>query len=204
MSLQLYDRNETFKGDAWEVFARLQELKVVLDLVFTGAVAVNLIPAGFVFPYAGASAPDGYLLCNGGAYSRTTYSLLFAAIGTAWGVGNGSTTFNIPDFRGIFLRGSGANGTLTKANAAAFDGGSLGDYVNDVLQGHLHEGGIRALNHQPFGVGTYAGAVNYASSVDFGPGANVSEAITDTTNGTPRTGAETAPASASVNYIIKY
>lgn len=58
-----------------------------------------LVP-GIVSAYAGATSPAGWLLCNGAAVSRTTYASLFAAIGTAYGTGDGSTTFNLPDMRG--------------------------------------------------------------------------------------------------------
>ncbi|MBY0317917.1 MAG: tail fiber protein [Reyranella sp.] len=63
------------------------------------------VPAGCIMPYAGAAAPDGWLLCAGQAVSRTTYADLFAAIGTAYGVGDGSTTFNLPDLRGRVAAG---------------------------------------------------------------------------------------------------
>lgn len=58
------------------------------------------IPAGIITPYAGSSAPTGYLLCFGQAVSRTTHATLFAVISTTYGTGNGSTTFNLPDLRG--------------------------------------------------------------------------------------------------------
>ncbi|WP_083399079.1 phage tail protein [Oceanisphaera psychrotolerans] len=60
---------------------------------------------GLVAAFAMATPPDGWLKANGAAISRTTYSALFAAIGTTFGAGNGSTTFNIPDLRGEFVRG---------------------------------------------------------------------------------------------------
>lgn len=63
------------------------------------------VPAGTVSAFAGATSPAGYLLCDGGAISRNIYSDLYAAIGTAYGVGDGSTTFNLPDLRGEFIRG---------------------------------------------------------------------------------------------------
>lgn len=63
---------------------------------------------GIVFPFAGANAPDGSLVCDGREVSRATYAALFGAIGTAWGAGNNSTTFNIPDLRDEFLRGASA------------------------------------------------------------------------------------------------
>ena len=56
-----------------------------------------------------ATSKTGYLLCNGGAYSRTTYAALFAILGTSFGAGDGSTTFNVPDFRGRTLQGANAN-----------------------------------------------------------------------------------------------
>jgi hypothetical protein len=70
-----------------------------------------IAPIGTVLPFAGTSAPDGWLLCDGSEKSRTTYSKLFAVISTIYGVGDGSTTFNIPDMRGVFPRGQGTNGT---------------------------------------------------------------------------------------------
>lgn len=63
-------------------------------------------PAGTVQYFANTTAPNGYLECNGQAVSRTVYAELFAAIGTTYGVGNGTTTFNVPDLRGEFVRGA--------------------------------------------------------------------------------------------------
>lgn len=65
---------------------------------------VNGTPAGAVMHFARNSAPSGWLKANGAAVSRTTYSTLFTAIGTTFGVGDGSTTFNVPDLRGEFIR----------------------------------------------------------------------------------------------------
>ena len=62
--------------------------------------ASSSMPAGSVTAFAGSSAPTGWLLCAGQAVSRTTYAALFAVIGTTYGSGNGSTTFNLPDLRG--------------------------------------------------------------------------------------------------------
>lgn len=61
---------------------------------------VTAIPTGTFLPFGGTSAPSGFLLCDGTAYSRTTYAALFAVIGTAFGSGDGATTFNVPDLRG--------------------------------------------------------------------------------------------------------
>lgn len=69
---------------------------------YNGSAWVNLIPAGTINPWAGddSSIPSGWLLCDGTAVSRTTYAGLFAAVGTAFGVGDGSTTFNVPNLKG--------------------------------------------------------------------------------------------------------
>ena len=65
---------------------------------------INMIkksyPAGSISMYAGSTAPTGYLLCDGSAVSRTTYADLFTAIGTTYGTGDGSTTFNVPNVKG--------------------------------------------------------------------------------------------------------
>jgi microcystin-dependent protein len=64
-----------------------------------------LVPISCVLPFARNSAPTGFLECDGSAVSRTTYSALFAIISTVFGTGDGSTTFNVPDLRGEFIRG---------------------------------------------------------------------------------------------------
>lgn len=94
----------------------------VLDIVTQGYVQEQLepvkaaivarLPAGFVAAWPAYEAPSGWLVCDGSAISRATYDDLFAAIGTTFGKGDGSTTFELPDFRGDFLRGSLENTTL--------------------------------------------------------------------------------------------
>ena len=85
---------------------------------------------GDIIAFYGSTAPEGTLVCNGAAISRTTYSELFGVIGTTAGAGDGSTTFNLPDLRGLFLRG------LNGANAAAL-GVKQGDAIRE-LWGNLH------------------------------------------------------------------
>lgn len=72
--------------------------------VAAAAIAAAL-PAGIMVPYGAGAAPAGWLLCNGQAVSRTGNAALFAAIGTTFGVGDGSTTFNVPDMRGRVVAG---------------------------------------------------------------------------------------------------
>lgn len=70
-------------------------------------------PAGVILPFGGATAPSGFLACDGSAVSRTTYAKLFSAIGTGWGTGDGTTTFNVPDLRGRALIGAGTGSGLS-------------------------------------------------------------------------------------------
>jgi microcystin-dependent protein len=76
-------------------------------------------PTGMLMPFAGAAAPDGWLLCQGQAVSRTTYRRLFRAIGTAYGAGDGSTTFLLPDARNRVLVGAGSSYVLGATGGAA-------------------------------------------------------------------------------------
>jgi microcystin-dependent protein len=101
---------------------------------------VAAAPPGMIQMYANATAPTGWLKCNGAAVSRTTYAALFAVIGTGYGAGDGSTTFNLPELRGEFLRawddsrgvdsGRALGSTQAAANAAHTHG------IND--PGHSH------------------------------------------------------------------
>lgn len=74
--------------------------------------SLELLAPGIVLPFAGTTAPAGWLLCAGQAVSRTTFAGLFNAIGTTYGAGDGSTTFNVPDLRGRVAAGKDdMNGT---------------------------------------------------------------------------------------------
>lgn len=70
-----------------------------------------LMPSGMIMEFGGSTSPSGWLTCDGSAVSRSTYAALFAAIGTAYGTGDGSTTFNLPDFRGRVPVGKNASDT---------------------------------------------------------------------------------------------
>ena len=84
----------------------------------------NLLPAGVMLPYGGSSSPTGWLECNGSAISRSTYATLFAAISTTYGVGDGSSTFNLPDLRnGTWI----GRGTRTVVSTGGNDAVSTGD-----------------------------------------------------------------------------
>lgn len=87
----------------------------VREVNYFSATAMPNNPAGTIIESACAAAPTGYIPCNGSAISRTTYSALFAAIGTTFGAGDGSTTFNLPDRRDKFGLGKGLTYTVLGA-----------------------------------------------------------------------------------------
>lgn len=90
--------------------------KITLDASLGGGVSIkgncDLVPSGSLIMYGGATAPTGWLKCDGTAVSRTTYAALFAVVGTSYGAGDGSTTFNLPNLGSAFPRGNtpGSNG----------------------------------------------------------------------------------------------
>ena len=155
-------------------------------------------PIGSVMPWTTAVAPTGYLLCNGDAVSRTTYSDLFNIIQEDYGVGDGSTTFNVPDYRGVFLRGSGEHATMVKADGTPFDGGVVGDENDDKMQGHWHT--LYTRNQLSGGGG---GGDPYNTPFTHTRNDSVRDPVTDGANGTPRTGNETNPANIAVTWIIR-
>lgn len=90
---------------------------------------------GLILMWGGAAAPSGWLLCNGQAVSRTTYEDLFDIIGTAYGVGDGSTTFNVPDLRGRVPVGKDAG---TFANLGDTGGEEEHTLILDEIPAHTH------------------------------------------------------------------
>lgn len=136
-------------------------------------------PVGSVLAFAGTSVPNGWLECNGAAVSRATYSLLFAAIGTLYGIGDGITTFNLPDLRGEFIRGYD--------NGRNVDTGRvLGSAQTDEIKAHTHS------------VTGYAGVNLSTERIDAGVMPGESGHSTGSTGGT-----ETRPRNIAMYYIIK-
>lgn len=91
----------------------------------------QLVPSGAVQYFAMDTAPSGWLKADGSAVSRSTYSSLFSAIGTTFGSGDGSSTFNLPDLRGEFLRGWDDGREID-------DGRSFGSFQEDEIKSHTH------------------------------------------------------------------
>jgi microcystin-dependent protein len=88
-----------------------------------GGSPTPVIPSGSIVPSAGGAVPTGWLECNGQVVSRAAYPVLFAAIGTTWGLGDGSTTFNVPNFSRRTLVGRGGTGTTVLGNILGAIGG---------------------------------------------------------------------------------
>lgn len=87
----------------------------------------EVVSTGFILPFAGFSVPEGWLPCNGAEVSRSTYAKLFAVIGTTYGAGNGSTTFNLPNLTDKFIQGSDTAGTVVEAGLPNITGGFDGN-----------------------------------------------------------------------------
>ena len=113
---------DNFASDSATALATQQSIKAYIANQLTASV-----PAGVVSPYAGTSAPTGYLLCYGQAVSRTTYADLFSAISTTYGAGDGSSTFNLPDLRGRVVAGQDDMGTTSANRLTGQSGGLDGD-----------------------------------------------------------------------------
>lgn len=208
------------------ITAKIQDTAVTLAKL-AATVQAALVPAGAVVAYGGTSAPTGFLMCDGTAVSRATYSALFTAIGTAHGTGDGSTTFNLPDYRGRFLRGVDGSAGVDpdKASRTAMaTGGNTGNNVGSVQSdqnashnhtltdpGHTHSQNFyQGTIGTPSGSGYY-GVGNGNSELDFAglysQGAqNASVNVNSTTTGITLAtsgGNEARPENAYVYYIIK-
>ncbi len=111
----------------------------------------NILPAGMTSPFAGGVSPDGWLLCDGSEVSRTTYAKLFLAVGVAYGIGDGSDTFNLPDLRGRVIAGKDDMGGGTAGRITNAVSGITGTTLGAV-------GGTQAVTH----AGTIGGSQSIA------------------------------------------
>lgn len=175
------------------------KLPAVSGELLTGITAAQIsglssgMPTGAVVAVASSSVPSGFLECNGAAVSRTSYASLYAAIGVVHGYGDNSTTFNLPDYRGRFLRGwdhAIARDPDRASRTAMATGGATGDTVGsvqtDAFKSHTHTIAASAPT-------TAAGSTSSLGSPN-----NASQ----TSNSTG--GNETRPINANVMYCIKY
>lgn len=156
--------------------------------------AAPAAPSGTVIMFVGSSCPSTYLELDGSAVSRTTYADLFTLMSTTYGSGDGSTTFNLPDARGVFVRGAGTQ-TISAINYT----GTRGTTQGDQLQGHYHSTLYNIwVDSGGQNLYTNSGAVGIRQNL-----APIGSPSTDGTNGTPRTGSETRPANITLTYCVK-
>lgn len=175
------------------------------------------LAVGTIVPYAGSSVPTGWLLCDGTAVSRATYSTLFGILSTTFGVGDGATTFNLPDIRQRFPLGKAASGTGSTL-------GSTGGTIDHLHTGpsHTHTGPSHTHSIAAGGTGV-TGAPSATTEVQSGTGATVASSTHTHTGpshdhgaatgaeGTGNTGAAGAgntgtanPPFVALNFIILY
>lgn len=130
-----FDANDYFSYDRTNNLLNLWIGGTTVFSVGASGVVTGGVPTGAVLSFAMSTAPTGFLACNGSAVSRSTYAALFAAIGTTYGAGDGSTTFNLPDLRGEFIRGFD--------NGRGVDSGRVfGSAQSDQIKAHTHSGNI--------------------------------------------------------------
>ncbi|CAB4139205.1 MdpB Microcystin-dependent protein [uncultured Caudovirales phage] len=149
-----------------------------VDTLETGLAAVISAYPGEIRMYGGTTAPSKWLLCQGQTVSRTTYAALFAAIGTAYGSGDGSTTFRIPDLRDRFPRGAngdlGTSGgstsaTTSSAGAHTHSGATGGTAITEAqMPGHTHTGTTSSAGDHQHGTAGWGGAPGIAPVGNYG------------------------------------
>jgi microcystin-dependent protein len=184
-----------------------------------GKPPTDLVPAGALMPFAGTAAPAGWLLADGSAVSRTMYPNLFAAIGTTYGAGDGSTTFKLPDLRGRTAVGAGTGSGLTRRDLGATFGSESHALTAAQLAPHTHSGTSGEGNAMSYrtvqcsGTGTsanhiagWAGCATYADYNDdsYALQDHTHNFTTDTGAGLTGAAHPTVKPSVALTYLIKY
>lgn len=155
------------------------------------------VQTGVIIPFAGTSVPTGYLLCNGAAVSRTDYANLFAAIGTLYGAGDGSTTFNLPDARDRVLQGASGGHSAGSYIAAGLPNitGFVGTACGFIV-GLSYSGALQTVwGH------TNRFAVDPSGPMDTGYAFNFDASKSNALYGANST---VQPHAIAINFIIKY
>jgi microcystin-dependent protein len=184
-------------------------------------VAGGTVVPGTITIDAGTSAPDGWLFCYGQAVSRTTYSAIFSRLSTTYGVGDGSTTFNIPDLRGRVAAGQddmgGTSANRLTNQSGGLDGDTLGDtggsethtLIDAELSSHTHTASLTVTGSVTnVGMASTGGALTHNVTDSAGDEAATVASVTGTASGTTAvTGGDGAHNNVQptiiLNYIIK-
>lgn len=163
----------------------------------------SVIEIGAIYGSARSNLPTGYLLCDGSAVSRTIYDRLFTAIGTSYGVGDSSTTFNLPDLRGAVPRGVGTS-TGYSTNVTTTLGSKQDDAIQQISGTITHVSGMSVF--EPINSGSFYGSnnVSYASIGSSGsPGYYPHQVYIDSSRQT-RTATENRMKNIGINFFIKF
>ena len=173
-----------------------------LTVAYVSSFIGTQLPIGCVTAFAGTVIPNDYLTCNGSAVSRTTYAALFAVIGTTYGNGDGSTTFNLPNLVGRTTIGAG---TYTEgASSKTYSLGATGGSKDAVLVSHDHRlisAPWGSWPNQPVGIGSGAGN-DYVRLGTESTSASINSPIITTEDGESRTDKNMMPY-ICMNYIIR-
>jgi len=179
------------------ITAKIQDGAVTSAKLDASAVSV-LMPSSTILPYAATVAPTGYLLCDGAAISRTTYSTLFGLVGTTYGVGDGSSTFNIPDLRGRVIAGQDDMGGSSADRLTTAKSGLNGDNLGATGGDEEHILATAEMEHTNTTT-TTSHNVSAGSGVITAPFA----ATTGTIASSSATGHANVQPTIILNYIIK-
>lgn len=155
-----------------------------------------LMPVGAVTAYVSSNAPNGWLNCEGQELYRGDYPALFEVIGTTYGAGNGTTTFNLPDLKGRAIVGQGAGSGLTARSMGATGGAETHTLSTDEMPSHSHN---VANTVQKSGLNTPSGLDNDGSEID-----TVNTVSTASTSDGGGQAHNNMQPFAVLNYIIKY
>jgi len=152
-----------------------------------------IIPTGIIEMFAGSTAPNGWLICNGDAVSRSAYSDLFKIIGTTYGVGNSNSTFTLPDMRGRCPIGVGTGASLTARTLGSNVGAETATLAETNLPSHTHTAtvGTQSANHTHTGTsgGQSADHTHYFSHTAGTSGSyGLMDSATASSSGQPSTG----------------
>jgi len=156
------------------------------QLSFTALGAANTFVSGMLMPYAGATAPTGWLLCYGQAVNRTTYADLFAVVGTTYGAGDGSTTFDLPDLRGRVVAGKDdMGGTSANRLTSSANGDLNGDGLGNSGGSQTH---TLALTELPNSYYWNSNALAASNRLDNHANSNYTARLPDFNNNTTQGG----------------
>ena len=158
-------KNADVASDAAIALSKLDSTVASKTYVDTSVASVTPPPTGVMTMFAGSSAPVGWVMCDGSAISRSTYSALFTVIGTTWGAGDGSTTFNVPDMRCRSPIGAGTKSGLTTRALATNYGVDDSALTGAHVPVHIHpiggNTGNQTVDHT-HGVGSLVAATESA------------------------------------------